>query len=562
MINLESEFFKYSKEIAERFLQSTVVIDDKAGFPGPGEDSVAGKMKTPMKRPKVGGPADEEESEGHTAGTVGRTISEDPRQLDAKKVIDGFAAKGIVCSVIKPYEADRDVLSEYMYQLASNADVIVIDWVMQNDDGELALSLMEQIISRDLSGRAQLRLIAVYTIDRDLERIPEKIKVFLEGSGIPGISLTEEDRFTLRIGPIRIVVLSKPGTKIPKEALKQQVSFEGLANRLTTEFTDMTTGLISNVVIDSLAELRTNCHKIITTFSTDLDAPYLTHRTSSQNPEDAEDDLVALIGAELSTLLEEREVKNRANIRAIKYWIESKKPGINTFAFVDENGSPHYWTKENVIQLLERGISKIARSDYVGLSSTGQKNPHTTKLSKMYHCDDASSANLDERFAELFTLKSFYGKPNPTLNLGTIIKDTQENLYYICIQPRCDCVRIIGETDFIFLQLTIQTGSGKFNIVLKDNGNYVRLSIGKKNNSIKLSNSIKLIKFPANTEGRDVIIASEDARSYYFKDTEGNRYKWIGELRGDHALRLSNEFSSRLSRVGLIESEWLRGHAK
>jgi len=556
MINLESGFFKYSKELAEKFLQSTVVIDDKAGFPGPGEDSIAGKMTTPMKRPKVGRPAEEKESEGHKAETVGRTVSEDQRQLDAKKVIDGFAEKGIICSVIKPYKADRAALSGYMYQLASNADVIIIDWVMQNDSGEIALRLMEQIISGDLSGRAQLRLMAIYTIDQDVERIPEKIKTFLEKSGIRDISLTEEDPFTIRIGPINIVVLSKPGADIPKNALKQQVSFEGLADRLTTEFTKMTAGLISNVVLDSLAELRTNCHKIITTFCTDLDAPYLTHRTLSPNPEDAEDDLVALIGAELSTLLEEREVKKRANIEAIKYWIENKRQGTDKFVFVDANGSPQDWTKENVIQLLERGIFKVDTNDYDGLSQSMVKRAHTIKLSKMYHCDDANSANLDERFAELFTLKSFYGKPNPRLNLGTIIKNTRKNLYYICIQPRCDCVRIRKQTYFIFLPLIIQTGNGNFDIVLKDNGSYVRLRTDKK------SNSIKILKFPANSEGCDVIIASESAGGYYFESTGHKKYRWIGELRGDQALRLSGDFSSRLSRVGLSESEWLRRYSE
>ena len=550
----DSEFFKYSKQIAEKFLQSTVVIDDRAIFPGPGAEPVADKMAPPVKRPPTGRPV--EEKKAHIAKPGKATISEEQRHLDAKKVVDGFAARGIVCSVIKPYKDERGALLEYIYRLASNADVIVIDWVMQKDDGELALDLMKQIVTGDLSGRAPLRLIAIYTIDPDVERIPERIKTFLEQSGIPSISLTEEDPFTIKIGPIRIVVLSKPGTDIPQEALIQQVSFEDLANRLTTEFTDMTAGLISNVVIDSLAELRANCHKIIATFSADLDAPYLTHRTLSPNPEDAEDHIVALIGAELSTLLEEREVRKRANIDAIKYWIENKRPGSATFV-LNAHGSTCELTKENVIQLLEKGISNVDRSDYSGrLSRTDFQSPHAIKLSKMYHCDDMSSENLDERFAELFTLKSFYGKPNPRLNLGTIIKAINSNIHYICIQPRCDCVRITQDTDFVFLPLTIETGSGKFNIVIKDNDSYVRFKTNKR------INSITLIKFPANSQGSDAIVASEDAGSYYFQDTKRVKYKWIGELRGDQALRLSNEFSSELSRVGLNESEWLRRHAK
>jgi len=35
-------------------------------------------------------------------------------------------------------------------------------------------------------------------------------------------------------------------------------------------------------------------------------------------------------------------------------------------------------------------------------------------------------------------------------------------------------------------------------------------------------------------------------------------YEWLGELRTEHSLRLSNHFAALLSRVGLDESEWLR----
>lgn len=554
MTRLDNSFFEYSRKIAEKFLQSTVVIDDRARFPGPGEDPIAAEMTTPLKRPPVGRVV--KELDEQTTKTKEEPTPVDPRQLNAKKVIDGFASKGIVCSVIKPYQEDRGALSDYMYQLASNADIIVIDWSMQNDDGEIALSLMNQIITSDLSERAQLRLIAVYTIDQDVERIPEKIKVFLEKCGVKDILLTEEAPFTIQIGSIRIVVLSKPGTDIPKEALGQQVSFEGLADRLTTEFTDMTTGLISNVVLNSLAEIRINYHKIITNFAVDLDAPYLTHRTLLPNPKDAEEHLVALIAAELSAILEEKDVKTGANMEAIKYWLEYKKPGDSKFTF-SAGGSVHEWTKEKVIQLLETGISNIDRHDYAGLSDNGFKHPHTIRLSKMFHCDDPSSSNLDERFAELFALRSFYGRPNPRLTLGTIIKTTDDgNQHYVCIQPRCDCIRIREATNFLFLPLTIQTGGKKFDIILRDNGSYIRLSTGKK------GYNIKIIEFPPNSEGYEVIIASEESGNYYFEDAKGGKYKWIGELRGEQAMRLSNEFAAELSRVGLNESEWLRRHAK
>lgn len=40
------------------------------------------------------------------------------------------------------------------------------------------------------------------------------------------------------------------------------------------------------------------------------------------------------------------------------------------------------------------------------------------------------------------------------------------------------------------------------------------------------------------------------------------QFKWISELKNDHAQRISNDFAAKLSRVGLDESEWLRRWAK
>lgn len=552
MTRLENSFFKYSREIAEKFLQSTVVIDDWARFPGLGEEPVAIEMTTPLKRPPVGRAVTRLDEQ--TAEAEEETTLEDPHQLNAKKVIDGFASKGIICSIIKPDREDRDTLPESISQLSSSADIIVIDWSMHGDNGEIALQLIKQLASIDLSEHTQLRLIAIYTIDPDVAKIPAKIKADLESSGTDTISVSD-DGFSLTTGPIRIVVLSKPGARIPDEYSDQKVPFEGLADRLTTEFTTMTAGLVSNIVLDSLAEIRINNHKILNNFATDLDAPYLTHRSLLANPEEAEEHIVALVAAELSAILEEKDVKANANIEAIKRWIDYKKPGDDKFILEVSPGSIQQLENALIIELLEKGISKVDETKY-GLSKTQKSNPHKVGFSQMYQCTDKIKRNLDEKFAVIASLRSFYGKPVPRLNLGSIIKTTDTVQYYICIQPRCDCIRITEETNFLFLPLTPHPSGDKFNIVLWDNDEYVRLNIEKK------SNVIKLIQFDPAKSGVDRVISFEQSGNYYFEDTSGSKYQWIGELKSEHALRLANEFASELSRVGPAESEWLRLYSK
>ena len=552
MTRLNNSFFKYSREIAEKFLQSAVVIDDWARFPGLGEEPVAAKMMTPLKRPPVGRVATGLDEQ--TAETEGKTTPEDPHQLNAKKVIDGFASKGIICSVIKPKEEERDTLPEFISQLSSSADIIVIDWSMQNDNGEMALQLVKQLADSDSSERTQMRLIAIYTIDPDAARIPERIKAYLEESGMDNISVSD-DGFYLTIGAIRIVVLSKTGSKIPPEYMGQIVPFEELADRLTAEFTDMTTGLVSNVVMDSLAEIRINNHKIITNFARDLDAPYLAQRSLLENPEDAEEHLVALVAAELTALLEERNVRAGANIEAIKHWIDYKKPGEDKFILEIAPHSTKELSKEVIIELLEKGILNVGQTK-CGLSKTQINNAHKFNFSQMYQCSDDIKPNLDEKLAVIMSFRSFYGEPVPRLNLGTIIKTNDaKNEYYICIRPNCDCVQITTRTSFLFLPMAIQTGD-KFDLVVKDNGNYIRFSISRK------SYDIKLIEFVPEESGKGRIVAYKQEDKYYFRDASQKIYNWIGELRSEHAIRLSTQYATELSRVGLNESEWLRRYAK
>jgi hypothetical protein len=40
--------------------------------------------------------------------------------------------------------------------------------------------------------------------------------------------------------------------------------------------------------------------------------------------------------------------------------------------------------------------------------------------------------------------------------------------------------------------------------------------------------------------------------------SDGKQYKWIAQLKPEHAQRAAENFSSNLSRIGLTESEWLR----
>jgi hypothetical protein len=119
-----------------------------------------------------------------------------------------------------------------------------------------------------------------------------------------------------------------------------------------------------------------------------------------------------------------------------------------------------------------------------------------------------------------------------------------------CVQPRCDCIRLSSKRSFPFLPL--MPDKSWFDFVLPDAGQFARLRVMRK------PHQIKLVCFMPGADDSGVIVAHEEDGQLYFRDIEQTRYQWLGELRGDHALRLSNEFASTVGRVGLDESEWLR----
>ena len=125
-------------------------------------------------------------------------------------------------------------------------------------------------------------------------------------------------------------------------------------------------------------------------------------------------------------------------------------------------------------------------------------------------------------------------------------------MYLVCVQPRCDCVRVSGRQNFPFLPLIPK--ESRFDTILIDNNEYVRLIISRK------PYDLVLIPFRPSDSDLGIITAGKVNGEYHFQEDDNNKraYKWMGELRGDHALRLSDEFSSTIGRVGLDESEWLR----
>src|SRR6266516_2544502 len=180
-----TDFRQHSEEIARNFLQTIMVVDDRAFFER--EESAA--IPTEVQRP---GPprftelqelTDElvspsrEEPEYRSRGRrrSDKASVDTAHELDAKKLIGEFAVKGIVCAVIRPKDVEVEFLGDKVYPLAESCDIVVFDWVLYGaTDGGKVKELISEITQRSSGKEKRLRLIVVYTGQEELADITEQ----------------------------------------------------------------------------------------------------------------------------------------------------------------------------------------------------------------------------------------------------------------------------------------------------------------------------------------------------------------------------------------------------
>ncbi len=153
---LDERFEALVRRAVDRFVQSAVVVDDRA-FMGISTEPTA--LVTP--------PAEAEalalvEGIEEGAGTVRNAETDDPAntRLDAKAIVDAFASRGVVCAVLRPEPGEVDELTRVAPKAIRRSDLLILDWHLQGDDGDAAVALLKEVL--DESGEA-LRLVAIYT---------------------------------------------------------------------------------------------------------------------------------------------------------------------------------------------------------------------------------------------------------------------------------------------------------------------------------------------------------------------------------------------------------------
>lgn len=531
-----------TREAIESFLQSVVVLDDLPEMSSTDATPTTESVPDPLT------PPDYRQSPEPADSAPDRDPQGVP--LRAESVISGFADIGSVCAVLSA--APGREFRERTVSAAKRADIMVLDWKIQDSVGDEALRVMREVLDDDRYG-GRLRLIAIYTGEPNLNEIHQRVREaadeFYEGHEL----VDDPASFRMSKGPLHVVVLAKAGvlTRAPAE-LGREVSESDLASRLTEEFALMAGGLLRNTAITGIAAVRDNAHKILAKFARRLDPGYLAHRLLLPHPPDAEDHAEEALGAEIMSVIEDARPGARANIEAIESWLVSRQSeGVDLSVPLTFQGEPNL--VDHWLELLDQGITGAANLPEGGRAGL------RTRSAEAFTGRQVEADRANHEFAALLSLKTRYPGRRPRLTIGTVlqVEGKDDPQYLLCLQPKCDSTRLGDTTGFPLIPLdVVGTGRREALPLMVDKGKGEWEHFG-----IKAAPSDLIVKrFQPDPSPPGEVLASEepDGDLFYFADVDGVRYRWLAEMKDEHALRVAADVANALSRPGPNDSEWLR----
>ena len=520
-----------SRRVVSHFVQSVVIMDDLAEFRSSNEV----EAQPGLTAPEFGiGQENATESERQSSDCLANSSSDRGVRLNAKLVTDRFAELGSVCAVLKP--DDEEEFHQKVAKVAARADIVVLDWKIGDSYGEDTLEIVRKILEDDRSSQ-RMRLLAIYTGEPALDDIANAVRSAVSGF-YDEHELIEIDGFRMSKGPIRAIILAKEGTlnSAMAELSAQEVKEDALADKLIEEFAAMTQGLLRNVALEGLAALRDNVHRLLAKFDTTLDPAYLGHRLLLRHPPDAEAHVEQALGAELLSILEDGNPGQEANIDAIHEWLVSEvSAGLDLaspFALRGNEEPIQKW-----MELLKYGIASEPVRNQLPTRSRDLEKCSTYVFAR----DESSAIRANLYFSVLLSTKTHYSASVPRLALGTILRQGDDDSlnYFLCLQPKCDSVRLQDPTAFPLLPLLLRDGNSagqKFSIIAAiDGASGLYFGYSPKPSELKMRTFCPGSNPPGEVEA---VIVNDN---FYFQDICGESYRWISELKEEHALKVVGE---------------------
>lgn len=530
-------------DVVNQFLQTVVVVDDRAF-----EDAAPSSAEV----------FEEETSETPGGRAIHNDLTlpsgDDGHELDAKRVTDAFARDGLICGLLEPNPGSA--VDEGLLMTARRADLVVIDWVLDRDNGVKALKLIRRILAADSNNpeSQRLRTIAIYTGQPELREIAAKVREVLD-KVYPNDELIEhDDGLAFTKGPVRIAVFAKENaTGLVQDLTDRRILFADLPARLRKEFSALTNGLITSVALAALAALRDDTHRILKVLNPSLDAAYLGHRSALPLPHDAERHAMALVASELRSVIEDHNVGDRVSEERVLRWVSQRRKEGLKFGKLIVDGNSNI-TEAQVTAMLSRGLGND--SDLGAIFEMGSVSKTKWKAIKK-HATEVFARTLkeaedaDAELARCMMLRTMYAHPDRMLHLGTVIQSNDGD-FFICVQPVCDSVRLSTHgRAFPFLKLRFSNREKSHLVVQGSDEKWDHLLI------FTNPRDIVIIDFAPRAR-QDSVSAVRVKDDYVFEDATGRSFRWVCQLKPEFAQKVAVDLASEFAQVAVDEAEVLR----
>jgi hypothetical protein len=525
--------------LVDEFLQTVVVVDDRAFDEVPDDTAAADDGAGP--KPGVG--------RGVT-DTLVVPSGHDEHELDAKAVTDAFAEDGLVCSLLSP--GPQEDVSEKFLRAAKRADLIVLDWVLHKNAGRKTLKLVEKVLAEDLKDRRRLRTIAVYTGQKELYKVAEQLASTIDAAYDDCELELHDDGLAMTKGPVRAAVFAKEHVSdLPAGLEERRVSFAELPERLRREFATLTTGLVTGVALAALAALRQDTHRILKTLGPKLDPAYLGNRAALPDPEEATAQAVALVAAEVRSVIEDNEVGRSVELPAVMLWLDDVKRKHLAFGKLINPAKPLSRTQVDVILTHGLGSNKgIDLAVAIKHSKTYFKDTVKREATKIFCESVEEAAESDTDFAHRTMMRTIYSQPARILQLGTIVES--DGVYRLCVQPLCDSVRLTEIQTYPFLHLEAVEPHLKPDFIVANSAGdgWVHLRLA--------GNPSELVMISFDPKQKKAVTAGVTTGTHAFVDVDGVVHRWAGELKPDFSQRAAFDLAQQFARIAVDEAEIFR----
>lgn len=608
---MTADFKNHCREIAKEFLQTVIVIDDRATFlngdrpgerlvkentPSPEQNEQTPEVIEPKQSPAISPEAGigkpsvlrtRESKEAHKAvrSEEGQpTGEESPGEsaahiLDAQSLTTAFFSEGIIAGLYKPTEFNQDTDENTITKtvaIARKSDAVIIDWMLDEKakTPKVAKEIIARLIEQDYAEGGRLRTIIVYTAEKDLHERRNELFEYLANKDIrtgttrQKIAFQRDADYTITSPNLRIAFYNKQQARSVDDIRKKSES--ELPEVLLDEFATHADGLLPAFALKSAASIRSNTHHILTRFPKGLDIAYLMHRAAIPDPEDAEPYMLEnFISIARSYLGLERVDQRCLGIDTIQKWTDDQKARNVEFEGEIKLADKRKTIKVTPAELkdplivgekeskrLIRNKLEISSKDFKDIECQAIIRAVTPLFNngsiKTFH-DFAVLNSFKRSHADIMHMNHTHA---PYLSQGTILcrlaDDNSLSEFLICVTPRCDSLRISNSRKFSFASFKQVDQVKSYDLVVKVNDDYYCLQMEKKfyrlvDLSFEPDSDTKRIQPIYDGEKRQFIFRSDDAKLL-----------WVGDLKDLHAQNRVAELVKNLNRVGYDEFEWLR----